>query len=51
VRVRDAVDMGAEVIATACPFCTSTLEDAVLTTGLEDSIAVLDIAEIIVKAL
>jgi len=51
MRVRDAVDIGAEVIATACPFCTSTLEDAVLTTGLEGSIMVLDVAEIIAKIL
>ncbi|MGD2201230.1 MAG: (Fe-S)-binding protein [Candidatus Bathyarchaeota archaeon] len=50
-RVRDAVDMGAEVIATACPFCTSTLEDAVLVTGLEDSVEIMDVAEIVSKIL
>ena len=50
-RVRGAVDVGAEVIASACPFCLSTLEDAVLTAGLEGSVEVMDIAEIVVKAL
>jgi len=50
-RIRGAVDVGAEVIASACPFCLSTLEDAVLTAGLEGSIEVMDIAEIVAKAL
>jgi len=50
-RIRGAVDVGAEVIASACPFCLSTLEDAVLTAGLEGSIEVMDIAEILAKAL
>ena len=50
-RVRGAVDVGAEVIASACPFCLSTLEDAVLTAGLEGSVEVMDIAEIVAKAL
>ena len=50
-RIRGAVEVGAEVIATACPFCLSTLEDAVLTAGLEGSIEVMDIAEIVAKAL
>lgn len=50
-RVRDAVEMGAEIIATACPFCLSTLEDAVLTSGNEGSIEVLDIIELVSQAL
>ena len=49
-RIKDALDLGAEVIATACPFCLLTLEDAVKTTGLEDSIEVLDIAELVAQA-
>jgi Fe-S oxidoreductase len=50
-RIRDAVDTGAEIIATACPFCLSTLEDAVLTSGLEGSIEIFDIAELVSKTL
>jgi Fe-S oxidoreductase len=45
------VEVGAEIIATACPFCLSTLEDAVLTSGLDHSVKVMDIAEIIAKVL
>ena len=47
VRVRDAVSLGAEVLATACPFCLLTLEDAVKTTGNEDKIVVRDIVELV----
>jgi len=51
IRVKDAAEAGAEIIATACPFCLLTLEDAVKTTGLEEKIHVKDIAEILAQAL
>jgi Fe-S oxidoreductase len=51
VRVRDAVDLGAEVLVTACPFCLLTLEDAVKTSGNEEKIQILDIIEILQAAL
>jgi Fe-S oxidoreductase len=47
IRVREAMDIGAEVLATACPFCLLTLEDAVKSGGFEDQIQVLDIMEIV----
>ncbi len=49
-RVNDAVAMGAEILATACPFCLLTLEDAVKTTGNEGQIEVRDIAELVCEA-
>jgi Fe-S oxidoreductase len=51
IRVQDAVDMGAEILATACPFCLLTLEDAVKTTGNEEKLRVMDISEILVEVL
>jgi Fe-S oxidoreductase len=45
------VALGAKVIATACPFCLLTLEDAVKITGLADQIAVKDITELVAEAL
>jgi len=51
VRVRDALALGADVIATACPFCMLTLEDAVKTTGAEGSIQILDIMELVAQAI
>ena len=51
IRVRDAVEMGAEVIAVACPFCLLTLEDAVKANDLEDKLQVMDITEILAQTL
>ena len=49
-RVKDAVDLGAEVLAVACPFCLLTFEDAVKTSGLEGKLLVLDVAELAAQA-
>ena len=49
-RVRDAVNMGAEIIAVACPFCLLTYDDAIKTTGNEGIIQVMDINELITEA-
>ncbi|MDR3237099.1 MAG: (Fe-S)-binding protein [Spirochaetia bacterium] len=50
-RVKDAAEMGVDIIATACPFCLLTLEDAVKITGFEEKILIKDISELIVEAL
>lgn len=47
IRVRDAAEVEAEVIITACPFCMSMLEDAVKTGGYEDTMQVRDLLEVI----
>jgi len=46
-RVKEALEIGVEIIATACPFCVSTLEDATKVLDAEDKIIVKDIAELI----
>ncbi len=51
IRVKDAVDLGAEILATACPFCLLTLEDAVKTSGHEERLRVMDVAELVAGAL
>lgn len=51
IRVQEAAALGAEVIATACPFCLLTLEDSVKTTGLEGRLEVKDISELLGEAL
>lgn len=50
-RVRDTIDLGAEVLAVACPFCLLTLEDAVKILGLEDKLQVMDILELVSLAM
>ncbi|MEW6615871.1 MAG: (Fe-S)-binding protein [Thermodesulfobacteriota bacterium] len=51
IRVGEAMDVGAQILATSCPFCLLTLEDVVKTGDLEESIKVMDIAEIVKEAL
>jgi len=50
-RVQEALEANAEIIATACPFCVSTLEDAVKVLDAENRIAVRDIAELLLEAM
>jgi Fe-S oxidoreductase len=51
LRIKEALETGAEILATACPFCLLTLDEAVKHLNVENRIQVLDIAEIAVKAL
>ncbi len=47
IRVREAIDTGAEILVTACPYCITNFEDSRLTMNCEDKIRVMDITEII----
>jgi Fe-S oxidoreductase len=51
MRIQEALECGAEVLATACPFCLLTLEEAVKHLNVEDRLRVMDIAEIAVQTL
>jgi Fe-S oxidoreductase len=50
VRILEAIDAGAELLATACPFCLINFEDAIKGLNKENVIAVKDIAEIAYEA-
>ena len=50
-RTEDALDTGAEVIATACPFCMTMLTDGLKYKKREEEVKNYDIAELIVEAL
>lgn len=50
-RIKQALDTGAEILATACPFCLLTLEEAVKHLGAEERLQVMDIAELAGQAL
>jgi Fe-S oxidoreductase len=47
VRVREALDTGAEVLLVACPNCVKMLEDAVKAEFAEDKLQVCDLAELV----
>ncbi len=51
MRVREALSVDAEVIATACPHCISMLEDAVKVLDLEERITVSDVAELLAESM
>lgn len=46
IRVREALETGAQVIATACPKCFNMLDDAIKTEGAEEKIAVRDLSQL-----
>jgi len=50
-RGKEAVATGASIIAANCPFCMTMLSDGVKEEGKEDTVQVLDIAEIIAAGL
>jgi Fe-S oxidoreductase/nitrate reductase gamma subunit len=51
VRIREAVDTGADVIVTSCPYCLIMLEDALKTADLEGKIRVMDLNELVTESL
>ncbi len=51
MRVEQALATGADVIATACPWCHLMLHNAVRDLQMQNRIKVLDIAELLVEAL
>ena len=50
IRVRQALETDAQIIAVACPNCTRMLEDAVKIEDLEDKINVKDVSEILAES-
>ena len=46
-RVQMAVEAGANVIVTACPYCMVNLEDAIKVAGLEGKMGAIDLAELV----
>lgn len=51
VRVQEALDAGADTIAVSCPYCLKMLTEAVRQRGLEQKIAVHDVAELLLQSL
>ncbi len=51
IRIREAMSLGANTLATACPFCLLTFEDSVKTSGLNEQIMIRDISELVMEAM
>ncbi len=50
-RTVEALETGATVIASSCPFCNTMLTDGVKTKEKEESVKVLDIAELVAQSM
>lgn len=50
-RSKEAIDTGASIVASACPFCNTMMTDGVKLADKEEEIKVLDIAELIAASL
>jgi Fe-S oxidoreductase len=50
-RVKEALELGVDTIAVACPYCVTTLEDAVKVLDVENKIAIKDVAELLKETL
>ncbi|MBL7176531.1 MAG: (Fe-S)-binding protein [Desulfobacteraceae bacterium] len=51
LRVEEAAETGAEIIAAACPYCISMFEDALKTIGKEEEMKIMDISELVLESL
>jgi len=51
LRVKEALNVDAEVIVTACPWCLINMVDGVKSVNVEDKLEVKDLAELCVEAL
>jgi Fe-S oxidoreductase len=51
LRIEQAIEVGAEVLATSCPYCITMFEDSRLTMNASEKIEIKDITEIIHEAL
>jgi Fe-S oxidoreductase/nitrate reductase gamma subunit len=50
-RLADALQVKADVVATACPYCLLMFDDAIRSKGLGEQIQVMDIAELVERQL
>jgi Fe-S oxidoreductase len=50
-RVKEALSLGVDTVAVACPYCVTTLEDAVKVLDVEDKLVVKDVLELLKEAM
>ena len=51
IRTEQAIETGADVVATGCPFCMQMFADGVKAKGVEETLRVQDIAELVADSL
>ena len=51
LRIDQAIEVGAELLVTSCPYCITMFEDSRVTMGVDEKIEIKDITEIIVDTI
>ena len=51
ILVAQAMEQGADILATACPYCILNFKDSVATAELEGNLEIKDISEIVAMAM
>lgn len=51
IRIEQALEVGASILAVACPYCMLNFEDSVLTLDKGNVIEIKDIAELVQEAI
>ena len=50
LRITQALEVGAEVLAICCPYCMLNFDDSLLNMGKDDVLEIRDIAELVNEA-
>jgi len=51
LRIEQALEVGTDILAVACPYCLINFADSILTSGKEDRLQIKDISELVQEAL
>jgi Fe-S oxidoreductase len=51
LRIQQALDVGADVLAVSCPYCMLNFEDSLLTTDNSNALEIKDVVELVQEAL
>ena len=51
LRVEEALATGANILATACPYCITMFEDSIRTLNVDDKIKVKDVTELFLEGM
>jgi len=51
IRLQEALDCNVDTVAAACPFCVLALDSAAQAQGVQQDIAIQDIAELVAESL
>ena len=50
-RTEDVIEAKADIVATACPYCLTMLEDGLKTKEVEESMKAMDLSELVAQVL